>query len=170
MSKITIPDSLTETKKIVFDRLRFELSNFVSEKESKDYSACQFELNQLKIVFRTAKITPTKTGQFVTLWKRATDGPIQPFDFSDEIDLVIINTRKDDNFGQFVFTKAVLCQKGLIGTELKEGKRGFRVYPPWDKTTNKQSQNTQKWQLDYFLEIPLNNTVNRDRAKMLYSL
>ena len=169
MSETIIPDSLIKIKELVFDPLCFKLSNMVSETESKDYTACRFELDQLKIVFRSAKITPTKTGQFVTLWKRVADGPIQPFDCTDEIDLFIINVRTDHNFGQFVFPKSVLCQKGIISTDLKDGKRAIRVYPPWDKTINIQAQKNQKWQLDYFLEISSNHPINLNRAKMLYS-
>ena len=64
----------------------------------------------------------------------------------------------------------MLSQQGIISTNLKEGKRGIRVYPPWDLTISKQAQKTQKWQLEYFLEIPLNKSVNLDRAKQLYAL
>ncbi|RYE38879.1 MAG: MepB domain containing protein, partial [Sphingobacteriales bacterium] len=32
----------------------------------------------------------------------------------------------------------------------KNGKRGFRVYPPWDLTENSQARKTQQWQLEYF--------------------
>lgn len=42
----------------------------VAEAESAEYGACRFALEGHSIVFRVAKITPTKTGQFVTLWKR----------------------------------------------------------------------------------------------------
>nr|WP_314895450.1 MepB family protein [uncultured Flavobacterium sp.] len=164
-----IPNILLKTKTLVFDPCGFELTNPVLEKESKDYGAYQFELNALKILFRVAKTTPTKVGQFVTLWKRLAKGPIQPFDVSDVIDLFIINTRSGDHFGQFVFPKSVLSQQGILTTDSKEGKRAIRVYPPWDTTTNKQAQKTQKWQLDYFLEIPLDKPINLNRAKLFYS-
>lgn len=165
----TLPIILLETQKFVFDPCGLELTNPVIEKESKDYDAYQFELNALKILFRVAKTTPTKVGQFVTLWKRMGKGSIQPFDLSDDIDLFIINTKSGDDFGQFVFPKSVLCQQGILTTDLKEGKRAIRVYPPWDITTNKQAQKTQKWQLDYFLEIPLDKSIDLNWAKLLYS-
>ncbi|MFQ6421766.1 MULTISPECIES: MepB family protein [unclassified Bacillus (in: firmicutes)] len=50
------------------------------------------------------------------------------------------------------------------------GKRAIRVYPPWDKTTSRQAQKTQAWQLEYFLEIPVNRPIDCVRAQMLYSL
>ena len=169
MPTTSIPNILLQTKSLVFDPCGFELTNPVLEKESKDYGAYQFELNALKILFRVAKTTPTKVGQFVTLWKRIGKGPIQPFDLTDGIDLFIINTRSGDNFGQFIFPKSILIQQGILTTDLKEGKRAIRVYPSWDVTTNKQAQKTQKWQLNYFFEIPLDKSINLERAKLLYS-
>jgi hypothetical protein len=170
MLATAIPDTLLETKTLVFDPCGFELTNPILEKEGKDYGAYQFELNALKILFRLAKTTPTKVGQFVTVWKRIAKGPIQPFDLSDDIDLFIINTRSGDYFGQFILPKSVLSQQGILTNDLKEGKRAIRVYPPWDITTNKQAQKTQKWQLDYFLEIPIEKPLDLNRAKLLYSL
>ncbi|MDI5896119.1 MepB family protein [Flavobacterium algoritolerans] len=165
-----IPENLIETKELVFDKCGFELRNLEIEKESAEYSACKFDLDIIKILFRVAKITPTKIGQFVTFWKRSENGPIEPYAVSDSIDFFIINTKSNDKFGQFIFPKSVLSQQGIISTDLKEGKRGIRVYPPWDLTESKQAQKTQKWQLEYFLEIPLNKSVNLDRAKQLYTI
>lgn len=156
---------LEETSKLVFEKLDLKISNLLIEKESHDYFAAQFELNNLKIIFREAKITPTKIGQFVTLWKRIDEKPIQPFATSDDFDLVIINTNTPTNSGQFIFPKSILEQKGYLQSLCKKGKLGFRVYPSWDKTLNKQAQQTQKWQLDYFLEIP----IDLAKAKSLYS-
>jgi hypothetical protein len=122
-----IHNILLQTKILIFDPCSFELTNPVLEKENKDYGAYQFELNALKILFRVAKTTPTKVGQFVTVWKRMAKESIQPFELSDNIDLFIINTRTGDNFGQFVFPKSVLSQQGILTTDLKEGKRAIRV-------------------------------------------
>jgi hypothetical protein len=159
---------ILETKKLVFDKCNFKFSNFETEKESSDYCACKFEINSLKIVFRQAKITPTKVGQFVTLWKRETEkSPIAPFEIADSADLFVINVRKGTNFGQFVFPKSVLVERGIISYK-KEGKRGFRVYPIWDLTESKQANTTQKWQLDYFLRIPIDETLDVNRAQLLY--
>ncbi|WP_309609370.1 MepB family protein [Flavobacterium sp.] len=160
---------LKEVKELIFDICDFELSNIQIEKESLEYCAHQFEINNQKVVFRLAKITPTKIGQFVTLWKRKTDkSPIEPFEISDPIDLFAINVKTESRFGQFIFPKAVLIQKGIV-TDKKEGKRAIRVYPFWDLTENKQAQKTQKWQLDYFLEIPFDGNLDVNRAKLLYS-
>lgn len=62
------------------------------EEESSEYGACRLGLNGHCVVFRVAKTTPTKTGQFVTLWKRSTlGGKIAPLDSGDGIDFVIIS-------------------------------------------------------------------------------
>lgn len=162
---IAIPNFLHKTNELVFNKLGLEIKSVYLEKESADYNACQLLLNEKKALFRTAKITPTKTGQFVTLWKRIPKGPIAPFAIEDNFDLVIINTETENHFGQFVFPKSILIEKGVFSTDLKEGKRAMRVYPPWDKTTSKQAQQTQKWQLKCFMVIPFDKT----SADTLYS-
>lgn len=145
----------------------FQLSDLETESESKEYEACRFVLNGLHIISRSAKITPKKGGQFVTFWKRNANGPIEPFHETDPFDFYVVNLRSDDKLGQFVFPKAVLIHKGIVSTDTKEGKRAFRVYPPWDIVNNKQASRTQKWQLDYFYEIGAN--IDFDRVKGLYN-
>lgn len=161
------PD-LIATQNLVYKPNQFEYSDPCPEAESADYGAYVFELNGLAIRFRVAKITPTKIGQFVTLWKRIGKGPIQPFDVSDTLDFFIISTRQGDQFGQFVFPKSVLFKQDILSQQGKGGKRGIRVYPPWDKTLNRQAQKTQAWQQQYFLEIPHHQIVDSARVKMLY--
>ncbi len=159
---------LLETKNLLFEKCGFEISNIEIEKESSEYCAYRFEIDSKKILFRQSKITPTKIGQFVTLWKRNVEKKVtEPFDVSDEIDLFVINVKNESQFGQFVFPKSILIEKGII-TDKKEGKRAIRVYPIWDLTESKQAQKTQKWQLDYFLEIPINGNLDINRAKLLY--
>jgi hypothetical protein len=166
ITSVNIPKDLILIREILFDNCNFEITQPTLETESSEYGACTFTLNNLNILFRTAKITPTKTGQFVTLWKRINHGPIQPFDSTDPIDLFIVSTRKDDHFGLFIFPKSAVITKEIV-TDKKEGKRAIRVYPPWNITTSKQAQKTQKWQLDYFLEIQDNNSFNIELANLL---
>jgi hypothetical protein len=168
MSGLLVYQELNEVQHRVYDLLEFKYSQPVIESESSEYGACDFELNHLSVKFRVAKITPTKIGQFVTLWKRIEKGPIQPYDSSDSLDFVIINTRKGEHFGQFIFPKAVLCHQDVFSINNIGGKRAIRVYPPWDIAVNRQAQKTQKWQLEYFLEIPKNTEIDVTRAKLLY--
>src|SRR6187402_1209034 len=94
-----LPKDFLHLKKLLSEIDNIEISQATVELESFEYGACRFVLNNSNILFRTAKITPTKTGQFVTLWKRINQGPIQPFDSTHPIDLFIICTRKDNLFG-----------------------------------------------------------------------
>lgn len=158
--------NLHQVKTEVYDKCGLNISNFESEAESKEYNACQFELNGRQIICRNAKTTPKKSGQFVTCWKRNGKGPIEPFYESDRIDFYVINVRTDTEFGQFVFPKEVLIKKGIISTERKQGKRAFRVYPSWDIQGNKQAERTQKWQLNYFYRIK--NSIDFSKVTELY--
>ncbi|GGX30154.1 MepB family protein [Aquimarina muelleri] len=160
--------NLNQIKTDVYDKCGFEILDFEIELESKEYCACRFKLNELHIISRNAKITPKKSGQFVTFWKRNGNGLIEPFEEIDQIDFYTINVRADNEFGQFVFPKSILIKKGIISTEKKEGKRGFRVYPNWDIAQNKQAEQTQKWQLNYFYKI--NDSTDFNKIMKLYEI
>ena len=149
-----IHSDLLATKDFVYNPCRFDSSPPQIEEQNAEYGAYVFNLNGQSIRFRVAKITPTKVGQFVTLWERIADGPIQPYDVLGEVDLFVISTREGNNFGQFIFPISVLSEHDILSSNGKGGKRAIRVYPPWAKTTSPQAQKTQKWQLEYFLEIP----------------
>jgi hypothetical protein len=156
-STLTIIDSFHSDLKIVkemgYDKCGFVLTVPKLNSESVAYGACSFRLNGKKIEHRVSKITPTKTGQFVTIWKRNKKGITEPFDISDDVDFIVITARSGDNFGQFVFPKFVLADKGIITRNGNEGKRGIRVYPPWDIATSKQAERTKDWQTKYFFTI-----------------
>jgi hypothetical protein len=165
-----LPQQLYNAKTIMYDKCGFAFTEFIKEDESQEYGACTFKLNGLKIKYRISKITPTKTGQFVTIWKRGKDGQTEPLNFTDEIDFVIIALQNENNFGQFIFPKSVLIEKGIITAKNKEGKRGIRVYSPWDITTNKQAIKTQLWQTKYFLAINTNDNTDLALAKQLLDI
>jgi len=159
--------NLNQIKTAVYNKCDLKISDFKLESESKAYDACNFKLNGHIIISRSAKITPKKTGQFVTFWKRNAKGIIEPFNETDSIGFYIVNVRTKNKFGQFVFPKAILIKKGIISTIKKEGKRGFRVYPIWDVAKNKQAQLAQKWQLNYFYEI--NASTDFNKVSKLYN-
>ncbi len=160
--------NLNKIKNEVYNNCSLEISDFTKELDGKEYDACQFDLNEMKIICRSAKKTPKKVGQFVTFWKRNKNGITEPFNENDKIDFYVINARSENNFGQFVFPKSELINKGIISTKIKDGKRGFRVYPKWDKAENKQAEKTQKWQLKYFYEI--NNVTDLNEVSELYRI
>ncbi|WP_088044275.1 MepB family protein [Bacillus sp. EAC] len=165
----TLHCDLLTIKDIVYNPCRFDCSLPRIESQNAEYGAYVFNLNSLSIRFRVAKITPKKVGQFVTLWERIGDSPIQPYDISDPVDLFVISTRNDDKFGQFIFPKTVLCDQGILSNKGKGGKRAIRVYPPWDKPSSRQAKKTQTWQLEYFLETPLSRPIDCVRAHNLYN-
>src|SRR3954469_10122832 len=152
-------------KELVYDVCHFDFGDPKLNSESTEYAACSFELNGKLIQHRVSKITPTKMGQFVTIWKRNQDGITVPFDLSDELDFIIITSRSGDNFGQFIFPKTVLADKGIITQNGKTGKRGIRVYPPWDIPNSKQAEKTQSWQVNYFLFIKTDHSIDLELAK-----
>lgn len=164
------PDLLA-AQKDAYEPSGLTVTNLIREAESEEYGAATFEITvdlSYRVTFRAAKITPTKVGQFVTLWKRIGNGPIQPFDLEDPVDFFVVSVRCGARFGQFVFPKQVLCDRGIVSLGGKGGKRAIRVYPPWDITESRQAEQTQKWQLDYFFEIPANAIVDGTKLRKLF--
>ncbi|SDB94550.1 MepB family protein [Shouchella lonarensis] len=131
-----------------------QVSESYREHESAEYGAVQFHLNGQRALFRQAKRTPKKVGQFVTLWKRETPAfEIAPLDASDDIEWVLIASDEGARCGMFLFPKLVLIKKGIFSRQHIGGKRAFRVYGPWTTPTASQAQRTKKWQSDYFDEF-----------------
>ena len=129
----------------------------VPEAESVDYGACRAELDGKRLVLRVAKTTPTKTGQFVTVWKRShPDAEIAPLHEADPVDVVIIAVADDDGddgaqHGFFIFPRKVLLERGVTSRAGQGGKRALRVYPPWCAPESVQAQRTQRWQVACFV-------------------
>ncbi|MFG3309848.1 MepB family protein [Streptomyces wuyuanensis] len=163
-----IPADLLAAKELVYDPSGFTCSLPVLEAESADYGACEFALDGLSVRFRTARTTPVKAGQFVTVWKRHAGGPIQPFDSEDGVDVLVVGVREGGSRGQFVFPRDVLCERGVFARDGSGGKRAFRVYPPWVTTTSRQAGSSQRWQTNHFLALPAAGTADTGRARSLY--
>ncbi|OCC07927.1 MepB family protein [Streptomyces sp. PTY087I2] len=161
---------LRAAKNSVYDPGGFSCSRPVPEPESADYAAHRFTLDGQPVAFRVARTTPTKAGRFVTVWRRSTDGPIRPFDADadDGVDLFVIGARDDGRFGQFVFPRDVLGERGIVSRNGVGGKRGFRVYPPGAVTTSRQARGTQAWQVRCFLDIGEGASVGLVCARALY--
>ena len=154
----------------IFKVCGIELENITMEKESQEYFAHIFELNKQKVKFRMAKITPTKTGQFVAIWKRNENGMTEPHNSNDEFEFYLIATRQAERFGVFIFDKTVLCENRILTSNKGEGKRGIRVYPNWCITENKQAIKTQSWQTKYFVEIANGIETDLDKVKKLLKI
>ena len=162
-------NDLKAAQALLYDFISVRISNISERKESVEYGAGCYQINGRNAVIRSAKITPKKIGQFVAIWQRNEHGITVAYNSQDDLDLMIINCRNRDLFGQFIFPKAALVKHTIIIDDHKKGKNGMRVYPKWDKPLNAQAIKTQKWQLDYFLDLTSNN-IDLERAKTLYSI
>ena len=166
LSKNVHPDLLS-AEELIYKPSGLILQNVKIEDESEDYGAAEFSINHYSVKFRAGKITPTKIGQFVTFWKRLGKGPILPYDFNDSFDFLVVSVRAKNHFGQFIFPKVVLCEKGIVSCNGKEGKRAMRIYPPWDRAENSQAKKTQAWQLQYFIKFS-EDIFDSSRMKYLF--
>ncbi len=135
----------------------YELSNVVLDPnpQAVAYSGCSFVLTdatgkQTRAVFRAAKVTPTKAGLFVTLWIRGKDGQTRPYRATDGIDVLYVAAHTADGYGYFRFTAADLLKAKILAGDASAGKRGFRLYTPWDTSLNRTAQNTWSWQQHCF--------------------
>ncbi|NKI26617.1 MepB family protein [Arenibacter sp. 6A1] len=137
---------------LLYDSPGIVLTDF-TKGEGAAYGACSYTLNGFSVIGRTAKQTPKKTGQFVAIWKRSAEGGTAPYTENDGVEFLVINAVSEFGCGQFIFPLSALLHQGVFSSAKKPGKRGIRVYPPWDRLTSKQAQNTQEWQQQYFLEL-----------------
>ncbi len=147
-----------------------KITNITQDKECEEYFGFNFQIDKLNLKFRKAKITPKKVGQFVTLWKRNAEKQTEPFNENESFDFCVVVTEQVNHYGFFIFPKQILSEKQILTTNQKEGKRGFRIYPDWVKTENKQAQKTQSWQTKYFIDLISNEKKNTERLKSILNI
>ena len=127
---------------------------------------------QAQVRVRSGKITPTKVGLFVTHWRRTADGTTGPYGVHDSADTLLVTAAEDGPHparGVFVFDRASLVSHGIVARDGRDGKRGFRVYPPWSLTAPGQAARTQRWQVEHFVPLPLGDG-DLGRARRLLGL
>lgn len=161
---------LIKIENLLFDSTNSKIINLVKDHESKEYLGYDFDVGKHKFKFRKSKITPRKVGQFVTLWKRNLNNITEPFSETDNFDFCIILTEENENYGFFLFPKKELIYRKILSTKLSEGKRGFRVYPKWVKTENKQAEKTQFWQSNYFFDFLSDSELTKNKILNIISL
>ena len=163
--------TLTYVNKLLYEPNNLTIKNIREETQNSDYGAGLFQLNSKSIRFRVAKITPTKIGQFVSIWEKDEVNKNQAFLYENATDLLVINTfNQNGDFGQFVFPKEVLLKQNILKTANTKGKMAIRVYPSWDTPTSKQAIAAQKWQLPYFINVNDTNSLPILALLKLYSL
>jgi len=123
------------------------------EADNSEYGAALAMLNGASARVRVAKVTPTKVGLFVAVWRRSASGSTEPFPADDPAQTLVVVARESGNFGAFVFDRAALVSHGIVSIAGVGGKRGFRVYPPWSHTISVQARRTQEWQCDHFVDL-----------------
>ena len=166
----TIFQELTLLDRLLFKPCGLPLTNVTPEPESADYFAHEFQVAGKNVKFRKAKITPTKTGQFVTIWKRNENNITIPYSLTDDIDFYIFLTRRGEKAGIFLFPKSVMHENKILTDDTRDGKRGFRLYPPWGAPTNKQALNTQAWQTPYFINLTDETRFDLQPLKVLFAV
>jgi len=144
------------------------IKNIEEETQNSEYGAGVFQLNLKSVRFRVAKKTPTKMGQFVAFWEKNEENKNQAFSYENAPDLMVITIFSEAKFGQFVFPKEALLKQNILQTVDKKGKMAMRVYPSWEQPTSKQAINTQKWQLNYFVELTDANSSTIKELLTLY--
>ncbi|WP_426995975.1 MepB family protein [Pseudarthrobacter sp. N5] len=149
----------------VCDRLGAGRLAVAPEPDNAEYGAVVSVTGETR--FRAGKLTPTKVGLFVTVWRRASDGSTEPLSAEDGSQSLVIAVREGDNFGLFVLPKSALVERGIVAISGVGGKRGFRVYPPWSATENPQAKRSQKWQCRFFLDLG-DWDVDLQRARRLF--
>ena len=164
---ISIHPDLHILQKTVYEPAGLTVQNIAQDAEGQDYSAATFCINETRIIFRRGKVTPKKTGFFVTLWKRDAEEAIEPYTVHDPFDCIIISVRSGERLGQFIFPLSVLSEKGVISSETGEGKLALRVYAPWDSPENELAQQAQAWQSRYFFEVAPGQKL--ERIKKLFA-
>lgn len=161
----TFLKTLNDINENIYEPNHLVIKNVREEVQNAEYGAGIFHLNNKSVRFRVAKETPKKIGQFVSIWEKDEAFNNQAFSYEKAADLLVINTFTANRFGQFVFPKEVLLQQKILKTATVKGKMAIRVYPSWDHPTGKQAIETQKWQLDYFMET--NNATKWPQQQVL---
>lgn len=154
-------NKLKETK------LAFSFEALNIENWNQAYEAINFMFNHVTFKSRLAKKTPKKHGYFVAIWHKNNQGNNVPFTYDEIADKLVVNIIDGVQKGQFIFLKEILMHKGIISSENNKGKMAFRVYPSWENNLNKVAQLSQKWQLEYFVD--LSNAVDEQKLIELYT-
>lgn len=128
-------------------------SEIVAEEQGSDYEAGQVEIGSGSWRIRTARVTPTKPGAFVAVWKRSPSGKTQPFESTDSCEGLMVFVKDGSRFGVFTFSREHLVGLGIVQSSHAPGKRGFRVYPTWCTNLNAQATRTQRAQAGAFTEL-----------------
>ena len=131
--------------------------DFIKEKWNEKYEGILIKIKEEQGYkrCRLTKKTPKKEGYFTVFWKKDQDNKNIAYtvrDLGDELVIVVID---DCHCGLFIIPKEVAISKKILSTKDCKGKMAMRFYPSWCTNLNKTARATQKWQLDYFQKVEL---------------
>lgn len=144
-----------------------EMDDLIQEEQNSEYEGVRFNLLNQTYRSRLAKSTPKKQGYFVVFWDKDDKYKNQPFSYLSSPDRVIVTVMDNEKVGQFIFPKTVLHKQGILSSEISKGKMAIRVYPSWISNLNPSAAKTQKWQVEYFVD--LSHKMDLDKLTYLYN-
>ena len=159
----------------------------IPHNQNAQYHGYAFTLNQKRIIYRKAKITPDRPGAFLALWKRPADlSNSKPIPFANEFDYLLVAVSSDGlttinnqvaniQKGFFLFPVELLVKKGIVTGRNHKGKTAFRVFPPWSESRalkgtgafSNSAKVTQRWQCDYFLQQDQNKLIDLSKLNKI---
>ncbi|GEL65881.1 MepB family protein [Marinilactibacillus psychrotolerans] len=154
-------------KEVVAAIVNHEMDDLIQEEQNSEYEGVRFNLLNQTYRSRLAKSTPKKQGYFVVFWEKDNMDKNQPFTYLSSPDRVIVTVMDNEKIGQFIFPKTVLHKQGILSSEISKGKMAIRVYPSWISNLNPSAAKTQKWQVEYFVD--LSHKMDLDKLTYLYN-
>ncbi|MDG4957509.1 MepB family protein [Lactococcus lactis] len=102
---------------------------------------------------RLGKLTPKKSGFFTVFWEQDIQGRNHPFCAQESPDFLLVAVYDENRKGIFLIPKAVTIDQKILSTNTQKGKMAMRFYPVWCQGLNPTAQKTQRWQLEYFIDL-----------------
>lgn len=152
------PQSLVEH---TLAQAAIEVFSAIPEPDNAFYGARILHTSRGLIRVREGKVTPTKPGVFVAVWRSLDSGETGPFPHDDGVEFLLVTAqtgaREETSMGArngaFLLPTWALVTRKIVSVAGAGGKRGFRLYPPWLTGLNSQASRTQRWQTEFFKDI-----------------
>ena len=132
----------------------FPTAKLINEEyQNQEYEGILFQDDQYSYRSRLAKKTEKKVGYFVVFWEKDPTNKNRAYSYEQAPDFTLVWVVDDQHLGYFRFPKQLLKEKKILRDSRQPGKMAIRVYPTWSTSLNPTAQRTQRWQLDYFVEV-----------------
>lgn len=159
---------INKLNELVFKMNNLKLHRVLKEVYNEAYQAHTLYLDDKSIRYRKSKITPTKSGQFVSFWTKDENGKNRAYTDEESKDFLLIDCMSHNSHeGFFLFPKDALLKHDILKTMTEKGKMGMRVYPSWESVDNKTAFKTQCWQTEYFVDLSLEDDIVSKKVLMI---